>query len=78
MPVGAGKQLALAMPQHGPCLPSTASMFLFSLSDLGGVLKHARSVAKKFLRRDEVTYENNAESNLKILRRNNMDINTPK
>lgn len=48
------------------------------LFDLGGVLKRARSAAKKFLRRYEVTYENNAERNLKILRRNNMDINMPK
>lgn len=39
------------------------SMFLFSLSDLRGVLKCAWPAAeKKFLRRDEVMYENNAGS----------------
>lgn len=75
----ASKELALAVPRHSSRLISRPSMFLFSLSNLRGVLKCARSAAEKtFLRRDEVTYENNAESNPKIFRRNNTDVNMPK
>lgn len=37
-----------------------------------------KSAAEKFLRRDEVTSEKNAESNPKIFRRRNIDINMPK